>query len=215
MSHLRLETLILLFLVEHRVYSTSISSSLPTLQKHCNHFQTASQKLEGATSQGPSTTLHCNRIEYNWVRFSKTIGRDGFTVLPLMGWQLSECRWNFATLTLLISDGSARLPLASHLKLSLMLSGGNYTLIPWCHLELVVSMKWKWGVDWGLSIIRQFSLSISQYTLSPLVYNHNFPHEGKTSSQLMVPLISSLNPEWVCSWFQLKHCILAYYMFSS
>lgn len=167
------------------VFTVQAPAAFQLSKKHCNHLKTASQKLDGVTSQGLSVTLHCKCIKCNWILFSQTKRQWRIHCSASMGRQLcDECRWNFATLTLLISDRSAHLPLASHLKLSLMLSGGNYTLISWCHLELVVSIKWKWEDDWGLSITRQFSLSISQYTLPPLVCQHHFPHKGITSSQL-------------------------------
>lgn len=56
---------------EHRVYSTS-ASSFPSFQKHCNHLETASQKLEGVTTRGLGTTLHCKHTKCNWVLFSRT-----------------------------------------------------------------------------------------------------------------------------------------------
>lgn len=127
---------------EHRVYSTS-GSSFPSFRKHCNHLETASQKLEGALQHEYSVHERCTANTQSVTGFSshtqQAKRRWWIHCTAMMGRALhDECRRNFATLTLWISDRSARLPLPSHLKLSLMPSGGNYTLIPRCHLELVL-----------------------------------------------------------------------------
>lgn len=123
---------------EHCVYSTS-TSSFPSFQKHCNHLKTASRKLKGVTSWELGTTLLCKHTKCNRVLFSHTTGGDGFSGLlaAMMGralWWVQEEVCNTDTFNIRQVSASAA-GIISHTcwKASLMISGGNYTLIPRWH----------------------------------------------------------------------------------